>query len=614
MQAIILAAGMGKRLQRLTEKNAKCMVKVNGVSLIERMLTILDKRKLSKIIIVVGYEKDGLIDFVNSLQLSTPIVYVNNRIYRKTNNIYSLLLAKDYVIKEDTLLLESDIIFEEKVIDLILDDSRSNLVLVDRFASWMDGTCLKLDETDAIEEFLSGKHLNFLEKDKYYKTVNIYKFSRDFSAQIYIPFLEAYYRVMGKDEYYESVIKFIAMLEQPQIKAKRLTGQIWYEIDDAQDLDIAESLFTDSAYQKYDLLTKRYGGYWRYPSLIDFYYLVNPFYPPERMVEEMASNFEVLMRSYPSGMRINALLSSMCFGVKPENILVGNGAAEIIKLLMESFGKENVTGLILPSFDEYRHRVKGKVKVFKSTNEDLSYSAQDIMDFFEDNSVSQIVLINPDNPSGNYISYSEIKKLISWCKKKNIKIIIDESFLDFSDENSELNKTALNDEIINSYKYLYVVKSISKSCGIPGVRMGILVSLDEKMISNLKEDIAIWNINSLCEYYLQIFGKYKTEYIDSLKKVRDARKQLINELKKISYLKVFPSQANFLMCEIDSLKTSARKFVVYLLQRDILVKDLTDKIDNGKQYVRIAVRKEEENIKLIQAMREFELLLCSGER
>ena len=142
MQAIILAAGMGKRLKELTSNNTKCMVKVNGVSLIDRLLHQIENQSLDRIVIVVGYEGQKLIDYVATLDIKTPIVYVNNPIYDKTNNIYSLALAKDYLREDDTLLFESDLIFEDGIIESMIADPRETLVLVDKYESWMDGTCI----------------------------------------------------------------------------------------------------------------------------------------------------------------------------------------------------------------------------------------------------------------------------------------------------------------------------------------------------------------------------------------------------------------------------------------------------------------------------------------
>ena len=195
MQAIILAAGMGKRLGELTKGNTKCMVEVGGVRLIERALRILDRKQLSKIIMVVGYQHENLIQFVETLGIQTPVQFIINEIYDKTNNIVSLSMAKEYLMQEDTLLLESDLIFEERLIDLLLEDSRDTLALVDKFENWMDGTCIVVDEEDNITDFIPGKLLRYSEKESYYKTVNIYKFGAQFSRQIYVPFLEAYAKV-----------------------------------------------------------------------------------------------------------------------------------------------------------------------------------------------------------------------------------------------------------------------------------------------------------------------------------------------------------------------------------------------------------------------------------
>ena len=191
MQAIILAAGMGKRLKELTQNNTKCMVKVNGVSLIDRMLHQIERKHLSRIVIVVGYEGQKLIDYIDTLGIQTPIVYINNPIYDKTNNIYSLALAKDWLVKDDTLLFESDLIFEDSVLDALISDPRDTLALVDKYESWMDGTCVKLSDDDSIEAFVPGKKFKFDEIKDYYKTVNVYKFSKHFSETHNVPFLDA---------------------------------------------------------------------------------------------------------------------------------------------------------------------------------------------------------------------------------------------------------------------------------------------------------------------------------------------------------------------------------------------------------------------------------------
>jgi len=599
MQAVILAAGMGKRLKELTRNNAKCMVEVNGISLVERALRILEKKNLTKIVVVVGYEAEYLMRFIESLQISTPIVFINNEIYDKTNNIYSLLMAKDYMIAEDTLLLESDLIFEEDLIDCLIEDSRPTLALVDKFASWMDGTCMELDEDDSIRDFIPGKYLKFEEKENYYKTVNIYKFSQNFSANTYIPFLEAYLKAMGVNEYYESVIKLIALLENSEIRAKRLTGQVWYEIDDVQDLDIASTMFPNSKEERYQALTARYGGYWRYPKMLDYCYLVNPYFPPKKMLEEIKSNFDVLIAQYPSGMRVNSLLASKNFSVKQNHILVGNGAAELIKGLVESF--EGKMGIITPTFEEYHHRYKGEIVVFDSAKQDFTYTAKDLIDFYTANPIDQLVIINPDNPSGNYMSTEELLELIEWSKANHIQLVIDESFVDFSEDNADLKNTILTEDVLGMYDQLYIVKSISKSYGVPGLRLGVLASSNEEVIARLKKDVAIWNINSFGEFYMQIAEKYKKDYLKSLEKMQEARKIFLKELSEIPFVKVFPSQANYVMCELTDGYDS-RKVAEDLLEKDILIKDLTSKIGNGKQYIRLAVRTVDENRYLVEQL------------
>lgn len=601
MQGLILAAGMGKRLKELTQNNTKCMVKVNGVTLIDRMLHQLDALSLSRIVIVAGYEGKKLVDYIGTLEIRTPVLYVDNPIYDRTNNIYSLALAKDFLLEEDTLLLESDLIFEDSVLHALLEDPRKTLALVDKYESWMDGTCVKIGEDDSIESFVPGKRFVFEDIPRYYKTVNIYKFSKHFSQTHYVPFLEAYSKALGNNEYYEQVLRVITMLDDPEIKAKKLTGQLWYEIDDIQDLDIAESMFTPDPDEKVAAIHARYGGFWRYPKLLDFCYLVNPYYPPQKLMDEMKASFETLLCQYPSGMRVNSLLAAKNFGVHREHILVGNGAAELIKCLMESLS--GLVGFIRPTFEEYPNRVgENEAICFTPENDDFSYTAGDLITFFEKTEVKAIVLINPDNPSGNYIPKADVLRFAQWCTERGIRLILDESFVDFAEEE---NATLLSEELLGRYPELIVVKSISKSYGVPGVRLGILASHDETLIGRLKKQVAIWNINSFGEFYLQIAGKYEKDYQASLEKLRMERSAFSNALAQIPGLRVIPSQANYVMVELTGGMTAKALTRWLLVENDLLIKDLSGKIRReGREYIRLAVRNEADNAVLLSALRK----------
>lgn len=599
MQAVILAAGMGKRLKELTRNNTKCMVSVNGVTLIERMLRQLEHWNLTRIVVVIGYEGRKLQAYINGLEIGTPIVFVENDIYDRTNNIYSLALAKDFLREDDTLLLESDLIFEDSVIGELLHDERSTLALVDRYESWMDGTCMKLGQGDRIEAFISHKNFSYAESENYFKTVNIYKFSRDFSENCYIPFLEAYLQVLGSNEYYEQVLKVITVLDEPAITAKRLNGELWYEIDDIQDLDIAESLFANDDRRRVTMLQERYGGYWRYPQMIDFCYLVNPFFPPQRLQDEMGANFSRLLTEYPSGMKVNSLLAAKNFSVRQENILVGNGAAELIKAVMSVLSGK--TGFVRPTFEEYPNRYDQEKSCFYvPQKKGFSYGADDVMLFFQDKDIRNLIIVNPDNPSGNYILKKDILRLADWAEQKGIFVILDESFVDFVDGEEG---SMISQEVLDSYRHLCIVKSISKCYGVPGLRLGIMASGSAELISRMKKELAIWNINSFAEFYMQIMEKYKGDYKVSLEKVRIERKYLTNELEKIPCIHPFHSQANFVMAELTG-RVTARELTCKLLSGyGLLIKDLSGKINYG-EYIRLAVRNREDNNKLIEALKQ----------
>lgn len=589
---------MGKRLCELTSENTKCMVKVNGVALIDRMLGQLSTLGLSRIVIVVGYKAENLKAHIGNDAVGTPIEFVENPIFDKTNNIYSLALAKDFLLKEDTLLLESDLIVEDALFRKILDDPFPNLALVAKYETWMDGTMVRISDERDIVSFIPKSAFKYSETDSYYKTVNIYKFSCEFSRTHYVPFLDAYTKALGNNEYYEQVLRVIAMLDRVELKALPLDDERWYEIDDVQDLDIAEALFADENARRKKYF-HRYGGYWRFPHLLDFCYLVNPYFPSPRMRDELRANFDVLLSEYPSGMAVNSLLAGKYFGVRQSSIVVGNGAAELIKGLMETLAGR--LGVVFPTFEEYPNRRKKEdLEIFIPANADFSYTAEDLKTFFADKNISALLLINPDNPSGNFIARERVLELAQWARERGIRLIVDESFVDFAEgeENS-----LLHNPILDAFPNLIVMKSISKSYGVPGLRLGVLASSDKMLVSHLKKDVAIWNINSFAEFYMQIFGKYEGDYRKACGRFIAERERFRKRLGEIPFLRAVPSQANYFLCEIVSRFSSAELTARLLNEHDILIKDCGTKAAfGGKNYIRLAVRDAADNDRLINAL------------
>ena len=603
MQAIILAAGMGKRLGELTKNNTKCMVEVNGIRLIDRMITQLSKFNLNRLVIVVGYEGKKLIDYIgHRYDDILKIEYINNPIYDRTNNIYSLALAKEELCKDDTILLESDLIFEDRMLELLINHRDPDLALVAKYETWMDGTMVCVDNDRNRTNFVPKEAFCYENADVYYKTVNIYKFSSEFSKYQYVPFLEAYCRVMGNNEYYEQVLRILLHLHSSTLKALPITNEKWYEIDDVQDLDIASTIFSDKDI-KWKEYHKRYGGYWRFPQMLDYCYLVNPFFPPKRMKDELRANFDTLLENYPSGMQINSLLAGKYFGVKQDYIVVGNGAAELIKVVMEEHSGDKV-GIIYPTFDEYPNRLrKEQIVPFFPQNKNFEYTAEDLMAYFEDKNISLMMLINPDNPSGHFMPKNDVLQLAEWCAIKGIRLLVDESFVDFT--YGAVDNSLLYDDILTAYPHMMVMKSISKSYGVPGLRLGILATADIDLIVRMKKEVSIWNINSFAEFYLQIYGKYEKDYIKACAKFIAERETFYTELQSIPYLRVIPSQANYFLCEVIAKYTSS-ELTQKLIENDVIVSNCGLKSNMfGYNLVRLAIRSRKDNARLIDILRRF---------
>lgn len=601
MQAVILAAGMGKRLKKYTENNTKCMLKIQGKTLIERTMEALVEAGITRLVIVAGYKGDNLKKYLleecqNPIVKKMDIKFIDNNIFDKTNNIYSLSLAKEELAKDDTILLESDLIYDYKLIKRLADSKEANLVSVAKYEQWMDGTVITIDEDNNVLEFIEKKNFSYEHLDEYYKTVNVYKFSKDFLNEAFLPFLDAYIKAYGENEYYELVLKIIAHLSRSRLKAIDVSDIDWYEIDDAQDLDIAKCIFSTGE-ERLNYFQKRYGGYWRFDNILDYCYLVNPYFPPKSMIEKINSFSTPLITQYPSGQAVQCMNAGRLFdGLEEEFVSVGNGAAELINSLGH-FLKGNMY-VSKSAFNEYIRCFKNcNFNIYDMQDDNYGFNVEKIKKNIDQNDI--ICIVNPDNPTGAFMKYEDAISIIEECDKKNKVVIFDESFIDFAQK--DVRYTMLTNDILRKYKNLIVIKSISKSYGVPGVRLGVLATSNTELLKQIKADISIWNINSYGEYFLQIANLYKKEYVKACDKISEERQRFITNLRKIKNIVVYDSEANYVLCDLGTKNST--QIACKLLEENIFIKDLrTKSAFKDMNYIRLAIRTEEENDLLVEKL------------
>ena len=601
MQALMLAAGMGKRLGAYTNNQTKCMVKVGGKTLLEHAADALRQAGVKKFVIVVGYAGDKLIEFAKEKLSDFELEFVVNNDYASTNNIYSLYMAREQLMADDTIMLESDLIYEPRLIKAMVDSPDPNLVAVAKYEHWMDGTVTLVGEDGTIQEFIEKKNFSYDSVEQYYKTVNVYKFSKDFAARQYVPFLSAYIQAYGMNQYYEMVLKALAHLHFAGLKAFEMGDIKWYEIDDVQDLDIANTMFAsdEDRLRAYEC---HFGGYWRFGGLKDFCYLVNPYFPPRKMMDQMTYFYPTLLTQYPSGMYVQKLLAGKMYGVKEDYLLVGNGAAELINTLGRTMSGK--TALSIPAFNEYvRCFPNCEILPLSGAASDYRFDMDELRKAAK--KADNLVLINPDNPSGAFLTKEELLELAEICLENGTILVVDESFVDFA--RKDLRYSMLDNAILEQYPNLMVIKSISKSYGVPGLRLGVCASANEGWIAEMKGLMPIWNINSFGEYFFQIYGLYASQYEAACDEIVRQREKMEAKLASYPFLKPYPSQANYIMCAVEGMKSKdlANKL---LKDNDLLIKDLSTKNGfDGKSFIRIAVRDEADNAALYAALNQIAL-------
>jgi histidinol-phosphate/aromatic aminotransferase/cobyric acid decarboxylase-like protein len=279
---------------------------------------------------------------------------------------------------------------------------------------------------------------------------------------------------------------------------------------------------------------------------------------------------------------------------------VGNGAAELIDALSRLL--PGAIAIASPAFNEYPARFgSDRTRLIPTAGKGFAYNPEDLEKAMHE--ADNLVLVNPDNPSGHFLDEVQTKSLIDRLLEAGKRIIVDESFVDFADPG--LRFTLLDEAFLSARPGLIVIKSISKSYGVPGIRLGVLASGDRSLVAAVRKLLPVWNINSLAEFFLQIADKYKSDYRSACDRLAVERQRFSAALEATGSLAVYPSQANYLLCRLIE-GSKSREFATGLLeQHRIFIKDLSGKagFPEDDQFIRLAVRRPEENDRLVSAIR-----------
>ena len=294
---------------------------------------------------------------------------------------------------------------------------------------------------------------------------------------------------------------------------------------------------------------------------------------------------------------------SQAIGASQKNIFVGNGAIEIIQAVIHRFVKKKLC-VIIPTFSSYYEFARKDTEVVYyqlKKDENFVLDPEKFIQFVSDNEVDSVVMINPNNPNGGYLSLEELQHVIN-CLQHLDNIIIDESFIHFAYENVDLSQIT-SEELIRKYNNLIIVKSLSKDFGIAGVRAGYALMHDSK-VSLLLSNGYLWNVSGLADYFFKLYSQsnFINEYNVVRKKYIMNTLMFLSELNSLKGIKVYPSKANFALVELNG-STSFDFYIDLLINHGVYVRDCSDKIGLDGQFVRIASRTFEENLKIISAIK-----------
>lgn len=596
LHAVILAAGLGQRLHPLTDATPKPLLPVAGKPILVHTLEALSRHGVGTATIVVGHLKEKIKERLGEAYAGVHLDYVDADSFETTNNIYSLWLARSH-LDRDVLLLEGDVVFEDEVLERLLDAGTGSMAVAP-YQPTLSGSLVRLNQDESVKELLlksdQGVDFDFTGS---FKTVNLYYLDRDFLQFQFVPDLCRMIERGKVDIYYESVLKKEIAEQRASLRAVDVGDCIWWEVDDHDDLERANYLFAEPA-ERYQRVNKLFGGHWRY-NFSDHNHLYNLHFPPEEVIDGLRNNLADILSHYPPGQAELARLVANITGVAPEHTVVANGSSELIRIICGQL----TTGMAIPepSFNEYENSVTpAQYHPFLLDPETFELDVPAFAEHVIGSKANIAAVINPNNPTALSIPREDLLELVERLANHDCIVLVDESFIDFSCGGYA---SSLEAEV-ERFPNLAILKSMSKVFGIAGLRLGYLISANAAFREAVRQRLPIWNVNGFSEAMLRSMAAYKGEFEASVKKVREDYMELYEGLRRIPSLRVYKPDANFVFCRIESGSLDGPGLAHKLFtDYKILIKDCSNKaMPESERYLRIGSRTAEENSRLVEAL------------
>jgi threonine-phosphate decarboxylase len=340
-------------------------------------------------------------------------------------------------------------------------------------------------------------------------------------------------------------------------------------------------------------------GYERAKEIIDFCFIANPYYPTPEMLADLQRNLPNLIKSYPSS---NPLLGQQNLAavlhVDPEHLIIGNGATELIALL-------NMTlidrlAVPVPTFGEYIEKMKDlrDAELYAlDPQKRYELNLDDYLAWVHSRNLKALLIINPGNPTGQFFPFDEMEDFLRGVKDLEL-VIVDESFIDFA---GDPIPSLL--PIAERYSNLLLVRSMSKHCGVPGLRLGYCYSSNLYVLNRLRRFVPTWNLNTLAQYFLSLLPATDAAYHEGRKRLIADVRALYSALKTIPRIDVYSTGANFVLFKICNGITATELQSRLLAEHGMYVRDCSNKLGMDAYHIRVASQGREKDARLVEALR-----------